>query len=206
MPAFFSKKPLPFSLLFPIAMLLFLQSCASTKTPSRPNGLEVGDKLVDFSLMDENGQIFKLSDLKAGWYLVAVLYRGDYCGSCRTMLFNLKDNSSLLTSERVAVAAISTDSVEESFHFNDQWRFPFPLLSDPNLRLIDAFGARHPNGHGISDVAHPSIVIIDPQKTIRYKKIENNPEDLPTTNEIISLIRGFKSQTPGPSTPSPKPR
>jgi len=189
------------------AFLLPLPGCkSSSPTPAltRPNGLEVGDKLVDFSLMDENGQIFKLSDLQADWYLVVVLYRGAYCNACRTMLFNLKDNYSLFTSEHVAIAAISTDSVEDSFHFNDQWRFPFPLLSDPNLKLIDAFGARHPNGHGIYDVAHPSIIIMDPQKTIRYKKLGKEPDDLPNPNEIVSLIQGFKGKAGPPQANSPK--
>lgn len=185
-------------------LALPIESCSSPKTPSlsRPSGLEVGDKLVDFSLMDENGQIFKLSNLQTGWYLVIVLYRGDYCDACRTMLFNLKENYSLFTPQNITIAAISTDSVEESAHYNDQWRFPFPLLSDPSLRLIDAFGARHPNGHGIYDIAHPSILIVDPEKTIRYKKIANDPSELPNANEIISLIKGFKGyvqETPMPS-------
>jgi len=110
------------------------------------------------------------------------------------MLFGLKDNYSVLGAERIAVVAISTDSVDESSRFNNQWRFPFPLLSDPNLRIIDAFGSRHPNGHGIYDVAHPAMIILDPQKTIQYKKINNNADELPNTNEIISLVKNFRFQ------------
>lgn len=193
LPRFF-KKNLLFQLLLFVIFALSLQSCNTPKPPSRPSGLEVGDKLLDFSLMDENDRIFKLSDLDPGWYLAIVLYRGSYCNSCRTMLFNLKDNNSAFVAEHVAVAAISTDSIEDSAQFNSQWRFPFPLLSDPGLKLIDAFGARHTNGHGIYDIAHPAVIIIDPQKVIRYKKIAENPDELPGPNEILFLIKGFKDK------------
>lgn len=183
--------------------LISVWGCHSSSTPSRPGGLQVGDKLLDFSLMDENGRIFELSKLDPGWYLVVVLYRGSYCNACRTMLLDLKDDGPAFVSEQVAIAAISTDSTEDSSQFNSQWRFPFPLLSDPALKLIDAFGARHPNGHGIYDIAHPAIIVIDPQKTIRYKKIAKNPDELPGPNEILFLIKGFKDNAGNSSVPSP---
>ncbi len=150
--------------------------------------------MLDFSLMDENGQIFKLSSLNPNWYLVVVLYRGSYCNACRTMLFDMKDNYTSLTSLNTALVAVSTDTLQDSYDFNNQWRFPFPLLSDPKLTLIDAFGARHPNGHGIYDIAHPSIIIIDPQKVIRYKKIAQNPDELPDAREICSMIQKFEGE------------
>ena len=187
-------------------LLLALQNCSPPPTPARPGGLQVGDKLLDFSLMDENGQIFRLSNLGADWYLVVVLYRGSYCSACQTMLFNFKDNDPAYVAEHVAIAAISTDSVEDSAQLNSQWRFPFPLLSDPSLKIIDAFGARHPNGHGIYDIAHPAIIIIDPQKTIVYKKIVKNPDELPGPNEILFLIKGFKNKAGGSATVSPAPK
>ncbi len=179
-------------LLLGLAVFQF-QGCISS-TPPKSRALEVGDKLLDFSLMEENSQIFKFSNLDPGWYLVIALYRGYYCNACKDMLFDLKDNYSLFAPSRATFVAVSTDSPEDSYNFNSQWQFPFPLLSDPSLRLIDAFGARHPHGHGIYDIAHPAIIIIDPQKIIRYKKIGKNPDELPNAHEILSIIQGLENK------------
>lgn len=181
-------------LFFLLGLAVFQSQGCTSSVPPKLRALEVGDKLLDFSLMDENGQIFKLSNLDPGWYLIIVLYRGYYCNACKTMLFDLKDNYSILAPYHATLVAISTDSLEDSFNYNSQWRFPFPLLSDPSLRLIDAFGARHVNGHGIYDIAHPSIIIIDPQKIIRYKKIGQNPDELPNAHEILSIIKNLENK------------
>jgi peroxiredoxin len=198
---FVLKNRLVGKFLLTVLLTFYFQGCSSSIEPPKQRGLDVGDKLLDFSLMDENGQIFKYSSLDPGWYLVIVFYRGAYCNACRTMLFDLKDNYSLFPPLHATFVAISTDSLEDSYNYNNQWRFPFPLLSDPSLRLIDAFGDRHPNGHGIYDIAHPATVIIDPQKIIRYKKIGQNPEDLPNAHELAFLIQSMEAKTKIPQTP-----
>jgi peroxiredoxin Q/BCP len=189
-PFFKNKKFLFISIFFSI--LFQLQGCNRPATPQQQRGLQAGDKLLDFSLMDANGQIYKFSNLPASWYLVIAFYRGSYCDTCRTILMNLKEDYPQFARLNTALVAISSDSIVESNNFNTQWQFPFPLLSDPSFKIIDAFGVRHPNGHGIYDVARPSIFIIDPLKVIRYKKIGKNPDDLPNGNEILFMIQQLK--------------
>lgn len=176
-----SSSKIIFSIVLPLFFLaLLFEGCKPSAPPPRPQALGIGDKLLDFSLMDENGQIFKFSSLNPNEYLVIVLYRGSYCNACQAMLFDMKNNFSSLASLNATLVAVSTDTLQDSYDFNNQWRFPFPLLSDSKLTLIDAFGARHPNGHGIYDIAHPAIIIIDPQKIIRYKKIVKTPMNFRT--------------------------
>ena len=92
------------------------------------------------------------------------------------------------------MAAASTDPVEDSADFMKEWRFPFPLLSDTKLQVIDAYGARHPQGHEDKDIAHPSVIIIDPQKIIRYKYVGKVATDRPTDDEILFALQEIEKQ------------
>ncbi len=175
--------------LFSLGLILLNQGCGSSPANVKPGGLQIGDKVDDFSLMDDNGQIMKLSDVPSGWYLVIVLYRGYWCNACRDQLFKLKEDFPRFAPLHATLVAVSTDSVEDSATINQQWRFPFPLLSDPHLSLITALGALHAKGHGIHDIAHPAIIILDPQKIISYKIIGQNPIDLPNDNELIYILQ-----------------
>lgn len=101
----------------------------------------------------------------------------------------LKEDYLKFLAQHATVAAVSVDSVQDSADFNQQWRFPFPLLSDPNLQVIDAYGARHPNGHDGKDIARPTTLIIDSNKIIRFKYIGKDPTDRPTDNEILFTLQ-----------------
>lgn len=178
-------------------MISLNQGCGFPSPSVKPGGLQIGDKIGDYSLVDATGRITKLSDVPAGWYQVIILYRGYWCNACREQLFKLKDDFPKFAPLHATLVAVSTDSVEDSAVINQQWRFPFPILSDPQLQLIDIFGARHPNGHGIHDIAHPAVIIIDPKKIIRYKNIGKNPADLPNDDEVLFMIQRMEEKRLG---------
>ena len=173
-----------------------ISGCGSSEppVPLKPGGLQVGDKAYDFSLLDSNNKIIKMSDVQPGWYLVLILYRGSWCSACQGQLAGLKEDFPKFTEIHATLMAVSTDPVEDSADFNQQWRFPFPLLSDAELKVIDAYGARHPKGHGGKDIAHPTTIIIDPQKIVRYKYVGKDPMDRPTDNEILFTIQQIQKQ------------
>lgn len=173
---------------------LDFQGCTPAPPPIRPGGLQVGDKAYDFSLMDSTGHPVKMADMQPGWYLVLILYRGSWCGACQAQLAELKQDYSKFTALHATLAAVSTDPIEDSADFNQQWRFPFPLLSDPNLQVIDAYGARHPQGHEGKDIAHPSTIIIDPNKVVRYRYVGKTPVDRPTDDEILFNLQQIEKQ------------
>src|SRR5580693_1138795 len=72
---------LPILLILAGMALGLLPGCGSQEppVPQKPGGLQPGDRAYDFSLMSSTGQLVKMSDLKPGWYLVLVLYRGQWC-------------------------------------------------------------------------------------------------------------------------------
>ena len=164
----------------------------------KPGGLVLGEKAYDFSLMDSAGRLVKQSDLQQGWYTVIFLYRGYWCSACLNQLLNLKDDYPKFTAVHAAVVAASTDSIEDSAAFNQQWRFPFPLLSDTQLHLIDAYGARHPQGHDGKDIAHPSVIIVSPNRVVCYKYVGKTPTDRPSDDEIIFTLQQIQKPVTKP--------
>jgi len=178
-----------------IAALGFCGCSKSAQTVPKPGGLQAGDKAADFSLMDAAGHPMKLSDVQPGSYLVLIFYRGHWCTACLNQLLNLKRDMSQFHALHAALAAVSTDSVEDSAGFNNQWRFPFPLLSDTQFQLIDAYGARNPKGHENKDISHPAVVIIDPQKIVRYKHVGKDAKDRLENDEILFELQKIRSAT-----------
>ena len=131
-----------------IVWTVVLSGCGNEPQPAplKPGGLQIGDKAADFSLVDETGHVMKLSDVQEGWYLVLVFFRGHWCTACQNQLLNLKDDFAKFAPLHAALAAISVDSIDDSADFNQIWHLPFPLLSNSQLRLIDAYGIRQ-NGN-----------------------------------------------------------
>ena len=155
----------------------------------RPGGLQLGDQAPDFALVSDSGQVMRLSDVKPGWFLVLVFYRGHWCSACQNQLLNLKEDFAKFAPLHAALAAVSVDTVEESADFNHLWHFPFPLLSDTRFQLIDAYGIRDPHGHEGKDISRPSVVIIDPRRIIRYKYVGVSPLDRPEDDEILYILQ-----------------
>ena len=51
----------------------------------------------------------------------------------------------------------------------------YPLLADPDLEAIDAYGVRHPaGGMGGHDIARPATFLIDRQGRIVWRELTDN--------------------------------
>ena len=64
----------------------------------------------------------------------------------------------------------------------------FPILSDPNLRVIDAFGLRHVAAHDGRDIAHSASVLIDADGVVRWTHVTRNVRMRPTPDEILAAL------------------
>jgi peroxiredoxin len=163
--------------------------------------LSQGDKAASFSLLDANGQKVKSTDIQPGFYQVLIFYRGSWCATCQNWLLDIKKDQPRFIEAHAAVAAVSADSVADSAAFNNQWRFNFPLLSDTDLKLIDAYGLRDPkHGHHGEDISHVGVVIVDPKGVVRYRYAGNEAFDHPKNDEILFILKQIQS---GARVPNP---
>ena len=70
----------------------------------------------------------------------------------------------------------------------------FPLLSDPEHKIIDAYGLRDPayEGQKVYGIPHPAVYIINKTGKVAWSKIESNYRERPTNQEIRAALDALK--------------
>ncbi len=85
--------------------------------------------------------------------------------------------------QQVGLVAISADSRDESTEFIQDSGITVPLLSDPQLKVITAYGVAMDG----NDIAVPASFVIDPQGAITFSFIGESMADRPDSNRLLKL-------------------
>ena len=102
--------------------------------------LQKGDKAPAFSGVDQNGSTVSLESF-VGKKVVLYFYPKDNTPGCTKEACNLRDNYKELLDKGFAVVGVSPDSEKSHQNFASKYELPFPLLPDPDLKVIKAYGA-----------------------------------------------------------------
>ena len=101
--------------------------------------LAEGDKAPNFSLADKDGNTVTLSDL-AGQKVILYFYPAASTPGCTTQACDFRDNMASLQSAGYTVLGVSKDKGAALQKFADEENLSFPLLSDPELEVHNAYG------------------------------------------------------------------
>lgn len=107
--------------------------------PQTPR-LEVGDTAPAFSLSDADGNTVELSDYK-GRKVIVYFYPAASTPGCTKEACDFRDNLAELNDAGLDVVGISPDKPEKLAKFRDKEGLTFPLLSDPDRTVLEAWGA-----------------------------------------------------------------
>ena len=102
--------------------------------------LEKGTKAPDFTLFDKDGNEVSLSDF-SGKKIVLYFYPKDNTPGCTRQACAFAESFEKFKELDTAVIGISKDSVSSHVKFAEKYSLPFVLLSDPEHKVIEAFGA-----------------------------------------------------------------
>src|SRR5215218_3189146 len=102
--------------------------------------LEVGDKAPAFSLLDADGNKASLADY-LGRKVVVYFYPAASTPGCTKQACDFRDNLAELSDASLDVVGISPDKPEKLAKFRDNEKLTFPLLSDPDRKVLAAWGA-----------------------------------------------------------------
>ena len=106
------------------------------KTVTTPS---IGDKAPDFSLPDDAGRVVTSKSFR-GKKLVLYFYPKDATSGCTVEACDFRDNMNRVVAAGAAVAGVSADSVESHRKFKEKQGLNFPLLSDPEKKMLEAYG------------------------------------------------------------------
>jgi peroxiredoxin Q/BCP len=101
--------------------------------------LKVGQKAPDFTVMDDKGEKVKLADLK-GKKVVLYFYPKDDTPGCTKEACAFRDGIDKIKKRGAVVLGVSADSVESHKKFKGKFDLNFPLLADPDKKMIEAYG------------------------------------------------------------------
>lgn len=151
--------------------------------------LEVGMKAPDFTLQDKDGKEVSLSDF-AGKRVVLYFYPRDNTPGCTRQACAFAQNYQGFKDLDAEVIGISKDSVASHVKFAQKYELPFVLLSDPELKAIQAYDVwKEKKLYGkVSMGVVRTTYVIDPNGVI--EKVM--PKVKPDTNaaEILAYLKG----------------
>lgn len=140
--------------------------------------LKPGDPAPDFQLLDQNGNSVSLSDYKGGLLLLYFYPKADTPG-CTTQACCLRDAIPDFAKSGVKICGVSPDEPDAQRKFSEKFTLPFPLLSDPDHTIAEAYGAwgeKSMYGKTYFGIIRSSF-LIDPDGLILDAWIKVSPKD-----------------------------
>lgn len=150
--------------------------------------LAVGQKAPDFSIADESGKIYTLSDF-AGHPLVLYFYPKDSTPGCTRQACAFGALYGQFKAVGAEVVGVSKDSAASHARFKEKNSLPFILLSDTDKSVHEAYeaiGKKRLYGKVTVGTIRTTYVI-DGDGTIVYAKAGVSPDKNP--GEVLSFVR-----------------
>jgi peroxiredoxin len=105
----------------------------------------------------------------------------------------LRSESTTLTDQGATILGIVGQDIQALTDYVARSPLPFPLLSDDDRAVMQAYDVFNALSFDAFRIAHPSAFIIDPAGTIRYTYVASNQMDWPPTHlvaEELARLRG----------------
>lgn len=99
-----------------------------------------GKPAPDFALTDFDGKKVTLKDF-AGKDLILYFYPKDDTPGCTKEACGFRDGWKELAKIGAVVVGVSADGAESHKKFIAKYKLPFPLLSDPDRKVMEKYGA-----------------------------------------------------------------
>ena len=151
--------------------------------------LVAGDTAPDFALPDQSGRIVRLADLRGRRVLVYFYPEADTPG-CTTQSCAVRDARSDFDGLEVDVIGIAPSSVEAQAAFDTKYSLGFPLLSDPDHAVAEAYGAwgeKVNYGKTYQGIIRSSF-LIDGKGKVQEAWYKVSPKDPPT--KFLAALEG----------------
>ena len=145
------------------------QAPASYTAPAAP---EVGQPAPSFTgrIADASGvkaKSMSLADYK-GKVVVLAFYPGDRTSGCTAELTKFRDEYASLFGDGVVVLGVSVDSLASHASWAGEMKFPFALVSDPDLSIAGKYGSAIPG----RKVASRTVFVVGRDGMVRYRELK----------------------------------
>ena len=125
--------------------------------------LDTGSLAPDFTLVDQDDHEVSLQGLRGGG-VILFFYPAAMTPGCTTEACDFRDNLSSLQAAGYTVLGVSRDTPAKLREFRERDGIAFPLLSDPDHVVHDAYGAwgeKQNYGKTITGVLRSTFVLAE---------------------------------------------
>jgi peroxiredoxin Q/BCP len=149
---------------------------------------KAGDTAPLFTGQDQDGQTLKLNSLIGKKIVLLYFYPKDNTPGCTKEACGFRDRLGDLQKDNVEVIGVSFDSAESHKKFIAQYKLNFRLLSDPDGKIVDAYGVQVVG----RKMAHRVSFLIGLDGKIVHVSDSGNPDI--HFNEMKTAIAGLKKK------------
>lgn len=147
---------------------------AGTPAPAAPAAPEIGQPAPDFTAQwaDASGPRSAPVSLSAlrGKVVVVAFYPKDRTSGCTAELTKFRDEHAKLFGDGVVVLPISADSIASHVSWASEMKFPFALVSDPQLSVADAYGSHTPG----RSTAGRTVFVVGKDGNVAWRELKFN--------------------------------
>jgi peroxiredoxin Q/BCP len=149
-------------------------SAPAAAAPAAPAGPEIGQLAPDFTAAwaDASGPRATPVSISAlrGKVVVLAFYPKDRTSGCTAELTKFRDEHATLFGSDVVVLPISADSIPSHVSWAQEMKFPFALVSDPQLTAADLYGSHTPG----RSTSGRTVYVIGKDGRVVYRELKFN--------------------------------
>ena len=150
--------------------------------------VEVGSKAPEFTLVNQDREPVSLSSQLGTGPVVLAFFPGAFSGTCTKEMCTFRDSMSQFNGLNARVLGISTDTFFALKAWGDQQRLGFPLLSDYNKDVINAYGVVNPDMIGLKNIAKRSVFVLDRKGVVRYREVLEDARNEPDYQKLQEAL------------------
>ena len=142
--------------------------------------IQVGEHAPDFTLKDQNNELFTLSSFRGRQAVLIIFYPLAFTGICTGELCAVRDDLATFQNDDVQTVTISVDSSYSHKIFSEREGYDFPLLSDfwPHGAVAQTYGVFNDE----TGFANRGTFLVDREGIVRFAEMNGpgegrNPQD-----------------------------
>lgn len=150
--------------------------------------VKTGEKAPNFTLVSDEKKKISLEDYR-GQNVLLLFFPMAFTGTCTKEMCMMRDDIGRYQQLNAQVFGISVDSIFTLAKFKELEKLNFPLLSDFNKEVSQAYDSIFEEFvHGMRGVSKRSAFVIDKKGVVRYAEVLPSAGELPNFEAINDTL------------------
>lgn len=151
--------------------------------------LAIGQAAPQFTLVSTDLKEVSLADFK-GQKVILHFFPMAFTGTCTEQLCTMRDSFGFYEGLNAQILGISVDSPFTLAKFKEEQKYQFPLLSDFNKDVSEAYDAIYKEFFfGLKGVSKRAAFVIDENQQVIYAEVLENAQELPDFEAIKEKVK-----------------